>query len=181
MLKINKERNILMKNDNINEKDEKFTEVTPKYYSIDNRYEEYNKPPKKKKSAKKAVAVTSACIAFAACIICGAFVISKYRVPKEKVWPTSADLSLEASADIQRDKSSAMESIAEISERMDEDDGKLEYNNTHKYKINKKRFSDAVIKELDETVTADYVALYDVTADEFIYMKNIKEWLLLAA
>ena len=62
MLKINKERNILMKNDNINEKDEKFTEVTPKYYSIDNRYEEYNKPPKKKKSAKKAVAVTSACI-----------------------------------------------------------------------------------------------------------------------
>lgn len=175
MLKINKERNILMKNDNINEKDEKFTEVTPKYYSIDNRYEEYNKPPKKKKSAKKAVAVTSACIAFAACIICGAFVISKYRVPKEKVWPTSADLSLEASADIQRDKSSAMESIAEIGERMDEDDGKLEYNNTHKYKINKKRFSDAVIKELDETVTADYVALYDVTADEFIYMKNAQK------
>lgn len=161
-----------MKRNRINDNNEDLTEITPEYYqkNIDN-----NIPVKKKKRVKKSFAISSAFAAIVACIIVAAIVVSISDKPKEKVWPASADLSLEASADIQKDKASAIESIAEISKRLEEDDGKLKYDNTFEYKINNDRLSKSVKKKLDEAVTADYVALYDVTADEFIYMKNAQK------
>ena len=42
----------------------------------------------------------------------------------------------------------------------------------HSYNNNTKRFADKVKKNLDKTLTSEFIALYDVTADEFIYLKN---------
>jgi len=164
-----------MKRNSINKNDEEFIEITPQYYDSTENDTDNEIPDKKKKRTKKAFVISSICIAVAACIVCAAFVMSRNKLPKEKVWPTSADLSLEASADIQKDKASAMESIAEISQRLEEDDGKLKYDNTYEYKVNKNRLSKSAVKKLDEIVTADYVVLYDATADEIIYTKNAQK------
>lgn len=164
-----------MKRNSINKNDEEFIEITPQYYDSTENDTDNEIPDKKKKRTKKAFVISSICIAVAACIVCAAFVMSRNKLPKEKVWPTSADLSLEASADIQKDKASAMESIAEISQRLEEDDGKLKYDNTYEYKVNKNRLSKSAVKKLDEIVTADYVVLYDATADEIIYSKNAQK------
>lgn len=164
-----------MKRNSINKNDEEFIEITPQYYDSTENGTDNEIPDKKKKRTKKAFVISSICIAVAACIVCAAFVMSRNKLPKEKVWPTSADLSLEASADIQKDKASAMESIAEISQRLEEDDGKLKYDNTYEYKVNKNRLSKSAVKKLDEIVTADYVVLYDATADEIIYTKNAQK------
>ena len=98
-----------MKRNRINDNNEDLTEITPEYYqkNIDN-----NIPVKKKKRVKKSFAISSAFAAIVACIIVAAIVVSISDKPKEKVWPASADLSLEASADIQKDKASAIASIA---------------------------------------------------------------------
>ncbi len=42
----------------------------------------------------------------------------------------------------------------------------------HSFANNTKRFSDKVRKNLDKTLTSEFIALYDVTADEFVYLKN---------
>ena len=44
--------------------------------------------------------------------------------------------------------------------------------NEHTYTINKDRFSVKTVSELDENISAEFVALYDVTADEVVFSKN---------
>lgn len=69
-------------------------------------------------------------------------------------------------------KTSALEAVTEISEKPEHIDNKPKYNNAHEYKVNTKRLSAKTVKELDTEISAEFVALYDVTADEFIYLKN---------
>ena len=44
----------------------------------------------------------------------------------------------------------------------------------HNYKFNSSRFSAKTVMELDEEITSEFVALYDVTADEVVYSKNYR-------
>lgn len=71
---------------------------------------------------------------------------------------------------------SAITAVTELSD-VPEESSKLmsispKYDQKHEYKTNTSRLADSDKNELDESITAEFVALYDVTADEFIYMKN---------
>ena len=46
------------------------------------------------------------------------------------------------------------------------------YSKIHSYKFNSTRISAKTVMELDEEITSEFVALYDVTADEVVYSKN---------
>lgn len=71
-----------------------------------------------------------------------------------------------------RSKASAIAAIAEASTKPEPIDTKPKYQIDHEYKVNTKRLSKDIVKELDKELSAEFVALYDVTADEFIYLKN---------
>ena len=49
------------------------------------------------------------------------------------------------------------------------------YSNDHEYTENYSRFSSATHAELDACLTTAYVALYDMTADEIIYSKDLNK------
>lgn len=71
------------------------------------------------------------------------------------------------------DKTSAIEAVADSSKVIQEPvDRTPVYDNPHKYKVNTSRLDESDIAELDNEISAEFVALYDVTADEFIYLKN---------
>ncbi len=70
------------------------------------------------------------------------------------------------------DKTAALQAVAEISKEPEPVDNKPKYRIDHQYKVNTKRLSKDIMKTLNEEISAEFVALYDVTADEFIYLKN---------
>ena len=85
----------------------------------------------------------------------------------------SSDTALESAAQTSLQSSSE---ISESSEKpADQPMEKPVYYNPHKYNLNYNRLSQAVQDELDATLTTSYVALYDVTADEFIYTNDFKK------
>jgi len=57
-------------------------------------------------------------------------------------------------------------------ESASEQEGVLTYDNPHEYRVNNKRFSADTYTMFDKTITSEFVALYDVTADEVIFSKN---------
>lgn len=126
-------------------------------------------PPVKKKKIKNSyrvnrfiIGISMICIV---ALITGIAAITSGSCSKKTVVPAPV---MESSVN----KTSALEAIAEISEKPEPIDNKPKYSISHVYKVNTKRLSDAVVKELDKEISAEFVALYDVTADEFIYLKN---------
>ena len=69
-------------------------------------------------------------------------------------------------------KTSNTSNTSETSQTSQTSGSELTYNNPHQYTVNYQRFSDETIYELDENITSEFVALYDVTADEVIYSHN---------
>lgn len=72
------------------------------------------------------------------------------------------------------DKSSAIAAITKFSQDSiyPEQDDKPVYETKNKFTVNTKRLSKETIKDLNENISAEFVALYDATADELIYVKN---------
>ena len=67
-------------------------------------------------------------------------------------------------------KESSGENSKEESSQGSED--KPVYTNNHQYTVNYNRFSWDTTNELDQNITSEFVALYDVTKDEVVYSHN---------
>lgn len=74
----------------------------------------------------------------------------------------------------QSEVSKAIEAITEISkqEESEPEQKRLLFEQKHTHTDNLSRFSRETIDILDDQLTSQFVALYDVTSDEIIYMKN---------
>ncbi len=73
------------------------------------------------------------------------------------------------------DRASAIAAITEmpqISQESEADDGRPVYETNNEFKVNTKRLPKKAIDDLDKNTSAEFIALYDATADEFIYLKN---------
>ena len=109
-------------------------------------------------------------VAGAACVLAIAVgIVAAVSSPKSEPAPVSTAPS---EAETSQSKASAIAALAEASTQPEPIDNKPKYQIDHTYQVNTKRLSPEIIKELDKEITAEFVALYDVTADEFIYLKN---------
>ena len=70
------------------------------------------------------------------------------------------------------DRDSAIQAVTQISDQPEKIDNKPEYPQNKSFTLNTGRLSNAVRNTFDSELTAEYIAVYDVTADEFIYVKN---------
>ena len=82
----------------------------------------------------------------------------------------SSELSAQASGNT---SAAASAEESEAQESSDRPSDKPVYTKIHNYNVNNGRLSDAARYELDNTLTTSYVALYDVTADEIIYSREL--------
>lgn len=71
-----------------------------------------------------------------------------------------------------KDHDSAIQAVTQISEQPEKIDNKPEYSQNESFTLNVKRLPEAVKKTFDKDLTAEFIAVYDVTADELIYVKN---------
>lgn len=122
---------------------------------------EYQRSQRKKKKMIR-TAATILCTV----IVLGIIIFAGVSFSSKKDENTA--VQTQASAE---ESSAAAVNSAEPSEETQENNEES-LTNPHIYTQNTDRFTQTTLSELDEKITSEFVALYDVTSDEVIYSKN---------
>ena len=124
----------------------------------------YRKYLKKQQTKKKIMKITA--LVLCAAILSGVLLFAGMKCTKTKEEEPAVQIQASAEASTPANKASEPEPPEEESKE------EQPLVNKHKYTVNKDRFSAGTTSELDEKISAEFVALYDVTADEVVYSKN---------
>ena len=125
-------------------------------------YREYRKKQRRRKKIIRASALVL-CTA----IIVGVILFAGLKCNKKEEEPAEqTHASVQESVVVKAEKSEPSEASAKDEEKL---------SNEHLYTYNIDRFYQDTLSELDAKITSEFVALYDVTADEVIYSKNFSK------
>ena len=119
------------------------------------------KPPEKKSTIKK-VGIVAAIFVLLCGSVAAAALSGLLKSPNSEV---------NAGENSEKTVSSVPESSIPKEESVEEE-STLSYEPTGKFTLDNKVFSESVLRELDEKVTARYVVLYDATSDKIIFQRN---------